>query len=323
MVEHVDEILRAKKLAVDIHGNENALSKLISLAENCPDCVDEIMPIIPTLGKARTIGFTGPPGAGKSTLIDQVISALRERDRKIGVIAIDPTSPFSRGALLGDRIRMQQHSQTTGVFIRSMATRGNQGGLAKSTQNVIRLMDAFGMDDILVETVGVGQMEIDVMETTELTVVILVPEGGDSIQAMKGGLMEIGDIFVINKSDRPNAERMAQELSTIFEMSPRYYRNMPPILLTQATTGSGISELVDALQELHRHKLENGDIEAHHRKRRMREFKALLCDNILKEFETITRDSEAVRELVTQLVDGKKTPHLVMAELFPDHILAR
>jgi len=306
-----------------LQDNERALSRLITIVENNPSCAYEIMPLIhPFLGKAQSIGFTGPPGAGKSCLVNQVIKILREKDQKVGVIAIDPTSPFSRGAFLGDRIRMQKHYIDPGVFIRSMATRGSHGGLAQTTKHVIKLMDAFGEDYILVETVGVGQTELDVVQTTDLTVVVLVPEGGDSIQAMKAGLVEIGDIFVINKSDRPNAEDIALQLEMILGMNPRYAHNMPPILLTQAVNGSGIEELISSMQELQRRKLANGEIEDCQRERRRREFEELLSERALLEFKTQSKNNKKLQESLSQVIEGTKDPHTVLRDMFPQNILA-
>jgi len=192
-----------------LQGSQRALSRLMTLVENeSPDVPDVVKAVFPHLGKASSIGVTGPPGAGKSTLVDKLTATIRRRGLSVGVIAVDPTSPFTGGALLGDRIRMQQHYLDPDVFIRSMATRGSRGGLPTTTRNVMKLLDAFGKDIILVETVGVGQTELDIMETVDTTIVALVPEAGDTIQTMKAGLMEIANIFVVNKADRPGADRL-------------------------------------------------------------------------------------------------------------------
>ena len=184
-------------------------------------------------------------------------------------------------------------------------------------------MDAFGMDYILVETVGVGQTELDVVQTTEITVVILVPEGGDSIQAMKAGLVEIGDIFIINKSDRPNAEDIAIQLEMTLGMNPRYAHNMPPIILTQAVNGAGVDKVMDSLDELQNRKLADGEIENHHRERRRREFEELLGESVLMEFRAIAEHDKKFKESLSQVVDGEKDPHSVLRDIFPQHILAR
>ena len=324
MVKEAKGSYCGEELTSVLPGNERALSRLITIVENNPACAYEIMPLIHSnLGRARSIGFTGPPGAGKSSLVNQVIRLLREKDKKIGIIAIDPSSPFTRGAFLGDRIRMQKHYTDPGVFIRSMATRGSHGGLAQTTKHVIKLMDAYGMDYILVETVGVGQTELDVVQTTEFTVVVLVPEGGDSIQAMKAGLVEIGDIFIVNKADRPNAEDVAITLDMILGMNPRYAHNMPPIILTQATDGTGVDKVIHALEELQKRKLEDGAIERHHRERRRREFEELLSEGALLEFRTIADQESRFREHLDQIVDGTIDPHTALRQIFPKHILTR
>ncbi|MFC1885712.1 methylmalonyl Co-A mutase-associated GTPase MeaB [Thermodesulfobacteriota bacterium] len=318
------EITRGKELTADLEGNERALSRLITLVENNPESAYEIMPLIhPNLGRGHSIGFTGPPGAGKSSLVNQVIRLLREQDKKVGIIAIDPSSPFSRGAFLGDRIRMQKHYTDPGVFIRSMATRGSHGGLAGTTKHVIKLMDAFGADFILVETVGVGQTELDIVQTTETTVVVLVPEGGDSIQAMKAGLVEIGDIFVVNKADRPNAEDVSVQLEMILGMNPRYVHNMPPIILTEAVNGVGIDRVVGSIQELQKRKLADGEIENHHRQRRKREFEELLSESAVKEFTSCIENDSRLQESIDKVLDGTVDPHSAIREIFPECILAR
>src|SRR5881628_2745880 len=200
-------------------GNEVALARLMTLVERDGDEVGPILEAIaPRLGAAFTIGITGPPGAGKSSLVDGLATLMRAAGKTVGVVAVDPSSPFSGGALLGDRIRMSRHYLDKGVFIRSMATRGSHGGLARATKDVIKLLDAFGRDYVLVETVGVGQTELDVMGTTDTVIVTLVPEAGDGVQVMKAGLMEIADIFLVNKADRDGANRMLTELNLMLEL---------------------------------------------------------------------------------------------------------
>ncbi len=202
--------------------NLRSLARLISEAENQDlSLYPVIKDLYGELGKAKIIGFTGPPGAGKSTLVNDYVRFLREKKREVGVVAVDPISPFTGGALLGDRIRLSEHFNDSGVYIRSLSTRGKLGGLSLATRQVVHLLDAFGFADILIETVGVGQSEVDIRTSCELAAVVLVPEWGDSIQALKSGLLEIGDLFIVNKSDREGAERVANELKTMLQMANR------------------------------------------------------------------------------------------------------
>jgi LAO/AO transport system kinase len=203
-------------------------------------------------GKAYKIGVTGPPGAGKSTLTDKLIAHLRKQGKTVGVVAIDPSSPFSGGAVLGDRIRMQDHAGDDGVFIRSLGSRGSLGGISRATREVVKLFDAFGMDYVLVETVGVGQTELDIMEIVDTTVVILTPESGDAIQTMKAGILEIADVFVVNKADRDGAPMMQAELKAMLELGAHGPSDwMPPALLVQANKDQGVRELLNAVEDHH------------------------------------------------------------------------
>lgn len=202
--------------------NLRSLARLISEAENQDlSLYPLIKELYGELGKAKVIGFTGPPGAGKSTLVNDYVRFLREQKREVGVVAVDPISPFTGGALLGDRIRLSEHFNDSGVYIRSLSTRGKLGGLSLATRQVVHLLDAFGFSDVLIETVGVGQSEVDIRTSCELAAVVLVPEWGDSIQALKSGLLEIGDLFIVNKSDREGAERVVNELKTMLQMANR------------------------------------------------------------------------------------------------------
>src|SRR6202795_58653 len=238
-------------------GDRLALARLITRVENRLPGVPDIMRAVhPHTGRAYVLGVTGPPGAGKSPLVDRLTARLRTGGASVGVIAVDPSSPFTGGAVLGDRIRMQAHTLDPGVFIRSMATRGSLGGLAAATGDVIKLMDAFGFPWILIDTVGVGQTELDIIRQADTTVVTLVPESGDSIQAMKAGLMEVADIFVVNKADRDRAHALMAELS--FSVHLHYSSSVSakdidweiPVLAAQATNDVGISELLVEVQRI-------------------------------------------------------------------------
>jgi LAO/AO transport system kinase len=236
-------------------GDPRAIARAISLIEDeSPTGAEVVRDIYPRTGRAYVIGVTGPPGAGKSTLVDRMTTELRGAGQTVGIVAVDPTSPFSGGALLGDRVRMGAHFGDEGVFIRSMATRGHLGGLARATSDVALVLDAAGKDIVIIETVGVGQDEVDIVRTADISIVVLVPGTGDEVQALKAGIMEIADIFVINKADRDGADRLAQSVAAMLALQtfqPGDWR--PPILKTEATTGTGVSELIDAVARFRAH----------------------------------------------------------------------
>ena len=231
-------------------GDPRALSRAISTVENrAPEWSELLKALFPDTGRARIIGLTGAPGSGKSTLVDQLARHYRKDNRTIGIIAVDPTSPYTGGAVLGDRIRMQDHFSDPGIYIRSMATRGSLGGLARTTADVATVLDASGRELILIETVGVGQDEIDIVRLADITIVILVPGMGDDVQTIKAGIMEIADIFVINKSDREGAERVEREIRALQSLATRSDNWTPPIVKTVATAGTGVKELAAAIAE--------------------------------------------------------------------------
>ena len=284
-------------------GSQQALARLITFIEQeSPDTPQILKEIYPYLGKGYVIGITGPPGAGKSTLASRLTTVIREKGCSVGIIAADPTSPFSGGAVLGDRIRMQEHFLDEKVFIRSMATRGSHGGLPSTTPGVVKLMDAFGMDYIIVETVGVGQTELEIMETADTTVLVLVPEAGDTIQTMKAGIFEIADIFVVNKADRPGAEEMVVELMGMLHISPHKDWWDTPVIATQAVNNIGIDKLFAGIQA-HRCVLQDTGHLAKRRKEQRR-----------KEF--IQTVEERTKRGLWQLIesDDRLTPYLEKVE---------
>lgn len=240
-------------------GEQLALARLISVIENEDSKRNEVMAqLYPLMGKAYIVGITGSPGAGKSSLVDRLSVILRKRDETIGIIAVDPSSPFSGGALLGDRIRMQTHALDKGVFIRSMGTRGSLGGLAHATKNVAKAMDAFGFQWVVIETVGVGQAEIDIMHVADTTVVILTPGAGDSIQTIKAGIMEIADVFAVNKSDLPGADRVATEIETMLDLHCDTTKWRPPVVQVSSVTNTGLEDLLEAIENHRQHLLASG-----------------------------------------------------------------
>jgi LAO/AO transport system kinase len=231
-----------------VAGDERALARAATAVEDRrPEALALLEELRPRTGRATIVGVTGPPGAGKSTLVDGLTHALRRQGRRVGIVTVDPSSPFSGGAILGDRIRMQGHHADSGVFIRSMATRGSLGGLAAATADVVLLLDAAGWDMILIETVGVGQHDVEIARLADVTLVVLVPGMGDDVQALKAGIMEIADIFVINKADRPGADRLEQEIHSMLGLAERPDQWIPPVLSAIATEGQGIPEILDAV----------------------------------------------------------------------------
>ena len=236
-------------------GEPRAIARAISLVENeAPEGRDLMRRIFAKTGRAYLVGVTGAPGAGKSTLVDRLIVELRHRDTTVGVVAVDPTSPFTGGAILGDRVRMQAHASDAGVFIRSMATRGNLGGLSQATADAALVLDASGKDIVLIETVGVGQDEVDIVRTADVSVVLLVPGTGDEVQALKAGIMEIADIFVVNKADREGADRTVASIKAMLSLqSFAEGQWRPPIVKTEASTGKGVVDLLDTVERFRAH----------------------------------------------------------------------
>ncbi|HEY8278639.1 MAG TPA: methylmalonyl Co-A mutase-associated GTPase MeaB [Bdellovibrionota bacterium] len=253
---------RSKELAERlISGDKRALARLISLVENEePHVVDALARIYPHTGHAHLVGITGPPGAGKSTLTDKLIRRARADGKKVGVLCVDPSSPFSGGAILGDRIRMQEHSADSDVFIRSIGTRGGQGGLSRSTQESAMLLDAAGYDLVILETAGVGQTELGILEVAHSILVVLVPESGDDIQMMKAGILEIADILIVNKCDRQGSDHVVKELQVMLEIAGSAQGWKIPVLKTVAESGKGVDEVYNALQGHFAHLKQTGKI---------------------------------------------------------------
>ena len=296
-------------------GDPRALARSISTVENhSPGWVELLKQLFPHTGKARTIGLTGAPGAGKSTLVDQLAKHYREGKHSIGIIAVDPTSPYTGGAILGDRIRMQQHFSDPGIYIRSMATRGSLGGLARTTADVALVLDAGGRDLVLIETVGVGQDEIDIVRLADVTVVILVPGMGDDVQTIKAGIMEIADVFVINKVDHDGAERVEREIRAMQSLASRSDNWTPPIVKMVATEGRGIKELADAIEAYESHQEKQGLGS----RRKIQNWEArlleMLRDNFLQQALAAMAHGELSR-LAAEVAEHKRDPYSAIEEI--------
>jgi len=333
-------------------GRRIALARAITVVENERPGFQELLHQVLVGGiGAKRVGLTGPPGAGKSSLVAALSQGWRDRDERVGIVAVDPTSPYSGGALLGDRIRMNDLATDPGIFIRSMATRGSLGGLATTTREVIDLMDGFGFPRILVETVGVGQTELEITSAADTVVVVLVPESGDGVQAMKAGLMEIADIFVVNKSDRPGAERLVKELRQAIHLrTGRTMENIPahhgvdmgaavrerdgtktprrwekpegwqiPVLATTAHTGKGLPELMEAIDAHRAHLESSGELEARRRARAETRVRDVVARELRRYAERVVAGDELVRGL-DRIAAGDETPYS-LARRFLDRIL--
>jgi len=308
-----------KSLAAQVAaGDVRALAKAISLVENRgPGWSELLKQLFPATGRARVIGLTGSPGAGKSTLVDQLAVHFRKQQKSVGIIAVDPTSPYTGGAILGDRIRMQRHFSDHGIFIRSMATRGSLGGLARATADAAGVLDAAGRDLVLIETVGVGQDEIDVVRLADITVVILVPGMGDDVQTIKAGIMEIADVFVINKSDREGAERVEREIRALQSLAIRSDHWTPPIVKTVASEGQGIEELAEAIKQYEDYLRENDLL----RKKKLQNWQERLIEMLresLLERVSAKVGRESLARFAAQISDHKRDPYSLVEEILAE-----
>ena len=299
-----------------LEGDQRALSRLISLLERGdPGAVKVMREIDPHTGRAYTIGVTGPPGAGKSTVVDRLTELLRREGLTAGIIAVDPTSPFTGGALLGDRIRMQRHYLDSGVFIRSVATRGHSGGLPRMIKSMVRLLDAAGKDIILVETVGVGQTELGIMGVADTVLVTLMPESGDVIQTLKAGIMEIADIYLVNKADREGANQMAAAITAMLQMATAHPPWAPPVLLTKAQSGEGIEELWSKIQQHRAFLTTSFQLEQRRRARRRQEFLETVEEGLIRRVKALVETDPGLMAILDG-VDRKEAEPLSAAMEF-------
>ncbi len=304
-----------------VAGDVRTVARLIrDIDDGVPEVREILKALYPHTGNAYVIGITGAPGVGKSTLVDQMVTHLRKRDKTVGVLAVDPTSPFSGGAILGDRVRMQRHSMDQGVFIRSLATRGHFGGLTQSTRSAIDVLDAMGKDYILVETVGVGQDEVDVVKSAHTTVVVVIPGMGDDIQAIKAGILEVADIFVINKADREGTDKTLSDLRLMIDMDHKKYEEgswKPPILKTQAVFDKGVKELLEEIEKHGKHLIEStGGLHVRRKKEKVRDelvemVKSRLYEEVVNRLILTGEFDRAVESIV----EGKLDPYTACDDL--------
>ncbi len=298
-----------------ISNDRVCLSKLISKVETDSSSIFKIINSVKSIpNHVYTIGITGPPGAGKSTITNQIIKKFRALNFKIGVIAIDPSSPFTGGAVLGDRVRMQEHSLDNSVFIRSVGSRGDLGGLSSSTSSIIKLFDIFGLDIVIIETVGVGQTELDIIKISDCVLVTLVPEAGDGIQAMKAGLMEIGDIFVVNKADRGGADKLAREIDYMISLKHDDLTRKTNVLTTQAENDIGIDEVIKEIINFREYEESNELLLKKRNKRKLSELNTMIEKQLRSELEKM-RETDTFKQLIKKLENGLLEPEILVKKI--------
>lgn len=302
-----------------LRGDARSAARMLSLVENREAPLEILAQLHRRSGRAHIVGITGAPGAGKSTLVDQLIQAWRKRGKKVGVIAVDPSSPFTGGAILGDRIRMTSRADDPDVFVRSMGSRGSLGGLAATTQDAVKVLDAMGKDIVVIETVGVGQGEVDVVRVADTVAVVLVPGMGDEVQTFKAGIMEIGDVFCVNKADRDGADRTVAELKALLETGEHDASTwLPPILKAIGQTGDGVPELVDAFDRHLNHLKAKGQLAERRRRRSERELLEVLKDRLIR--FVVSEDGMHGRfdQYVDRIAEHELSPHEAAAEILRD-----
>jgi GTPase len=308
---HIEDLVRR------IRGGEiRALSRAISSVEDHrPESIALLKALFPHSGNALLLGMTGAPGAGKSTLVDQVARVFRKQGKTVGIVAVDPTSPYSGGAILGDRIRMQSHHADAGIYIRSMATRGSLGGLASTTADVATVLDASGRDIVMIETVGVGQDEVDIVRLADVTIVVLVPGMGDDVQTIKAGIMEIADIFVINKADRDGAERVEREIRAMQTLAVRKDNWTPPIIKTVASNGTGVEDLVRAIEQYREYQDQSGRV----RERRIENWRdriaEMLRDALFQRVLSYYLSEAEATRYAAEVAEHKRDPYSLVEKI--------
>lgn len=306
-----------------LSGNRRDLARLISLIENEDrDAAEALSQLYRHTGKSHIIGVTGPPGSGKSSLVTKLTTEFRSRAKSIGIVCVDPSSPFTGGALLGDRIRMQEHSLDKEVYVRSMGTRGNLGGLARATSDAVRAIDAFGKDIIFVETVGAGQSEVEVINIAHTVIVIDVPSSGDDIQASKAGIMEIADIFAVNKMDLPGADKKVTEINTMLDIDPRERAWRPPVMLTNSRTGDGVKELADKAIEHLEFLKKSGQYEQKGLKRSRDELQELMKYKLTQELCQKLEGQPEYEAAIKKIAERKEDPYTLAERLIAEFLFS-